>query len=96
MLAHIKEGSGTHSITCLCHSSFKIFVVTRFASLDIRKKLELSRTLPQFQMCCANARTMLAPLRYIPTETRNLLIRNDAFAKRFKANIKTHNSVPLY
>jgi len=35
---------------------------------------------------------MLAPLRHIAAEARDLLIRNDAIAKEFKANMMTHNS----
>jgi len=58
----------------------------------IRKKLGSRFTLSQFQMCYANGQFMLTPLRHISAEVRDLLIKNDAIAKEFKANIRAHNS----
>ena len=54
-------------------------------------KLGSSLTLPQFQVCFANDQATLAPLRHIPAEVRDLLIRNDAIAKEFKVNTRTHS-----
>jgi hypothetical protein len=47
----------------------------------IRKKFESSLTLPHFQMCCANGQAILALLRHISAEMRDLLTRNDVVAK---------------
>ena len=58
-----------------------------------RKKPGLSLTLHRFQACCANGQAMLALLRHIPAETRDLLIRSNATAKDFKVNTMACNLV---
>ena len=60
-------------------------------TIEIRKKLGLSLTLSQFQMYCANWQVMLAPLRHISAEMRDLLIRNDVIANELKKITTTYN-----
>jgi hypothetical protein len=49
-------------------------------------------TNPEFQMCCAAGAALLAPMRPLSPVITDLLTRNDAIAKEFKANIRSYNS----
>jgi hypothetical protein len=56
------------------------------------KKKSSSLRNPQFQMCCANGKSVLEPLKPIPEVVAKLLRNDDTASKEFKSKIRTYNS----
>lgn len=56
------------------------------------RKANSSLRNPEFQMCCANGKSVLEPLKPIPEVIANLLRNNDVASRDFKDKIRTYNS----